>query len=250
MLYKYVTPKRLDIIKDLTIRFTQYDVLNDPFECRFVLNPIPEEREAAEADRNNAEWAEVEVWLALRIGQLGMLCLSQVFNNLPMWAHYAANHKGLVIGFEEQHDFFNNEAYYIEPAYGEKRILDLKGFGTLCKVDYLRERTAIDRGGKIPFDSFFQKHLDWGYEQEVRIFRNLKEGNRTPGTENYLFDLPPDLIRRVIIGAQASQNLEKRVLNAICRRTDLSHVQVDRARFHHRDFNIVCETLHTPEGDA
>lgn len=249
MLYKYVTPERIDIIQNLKIRFTPYNELNDPFECRFVLNPTPDEQEEAEADDYNAEWAQVEVWLSNRIGQLGMLCLSRTPDNLLMWSHYAANHKGLVIGFQEQHEFFNHETYYIEPTYRIKRVIKLPGFGTLCDVAYTQERTAIDFGGNIPFEFFFKKSLDWSYEQEVRIFRSLQEGEEIPGMGIYLFKLPPDLIRKVIIGAQASPKLEKQILDAI-HKNNIQHIRVEKARLHRRNFNIFFESVHHSEGDA
>lgn len=249
MLYKYVTPERIDIIQNLKIRFTRYDELNDPFECRFVVNPIPKEQEVAEADDYVAEWAQVEIWLRSRIGQLGLLCLSRTPDNLLMWSHYAAEHKGFVIGFDEQHDYFNREAYYVEPEFGVKRVIDLPGFGTLRDVAYGQERKVIDFGESVPFDFFFSKSLDWSYEQEVRTFRNMREGNRIPDTKIYLFDLPPNLIRRVIIGAQAAPGLEKQVLDAV-HKNEIRHIQVDRARLHRRDFKLFFKPLHDSEGDA
>lgn len=121
MLYKYVKPERIDILENLNIVFTPFDELNDPFECQFVLNPIPEEELEAQNDENLAEWAQVQVWLEHRIGQLGMLCLTHTDQSLPMWAHYADNHQGFVLGFEEDNSFFKSDAYYIEPTLRTKQ---------------------------------------------------------------------------------------------------------------------------------
>ncbi|MCV2884796.1 DUF2971 domain-containing protein [Aestuariibacter sp. AA17] len=37
---------------------------------------------------------------------IGILSLSKTNENLLMWSHYAQNHQGFVIGFNEEHDFF------------------------------------------------------------------------------------------------------------------------------------------------
>lgn len=38
--------------------------------------------------------------------RIGILCLSRSPLNLLMWAHYAGNHTGFAIGFNESHAFF------------------------------------------------------------------------------------------------------------------------------------------------
>ena len=249
MLYKYITAERVDVLQNLKVRFTPYNQLNDPYECRFVLNPIPRERRKAKADDYEAEWVEVERWLQTHVGQLGMLCLSRTSRNLLMWSHYAANHSGLVVAFDEQHDFFKHDVYFYQTPFWRKVIISLPGFGTLRDLTYSQERSVINLGEGVPFDSFFRKSLDWSYEQEVRIFRTLEEANEIHGSGSkavHLFNLPPELIRQVIIGAQAGSKMEQQILDAT-QKSGLLHVQIDKATLDPREFNITFKTLRKPK---
>lgn len=241
MLYKYVESDRIDIIENLKIRFTPYDKLNDPYECRFVLNPMESEIEQAKEDENNAEWAMVEVWIHSRIGQLGMLCLSRTPRNLLMWSHYAENHKGFVIGFDEKHQFFKKETYYIEPAYGVKQVLDLQGFGTLRDIVYSQERSTISFNENIPFDSFFRKSLDWSYEQEVRMFRTLQNADTIIDKKIHLFDIPPIAIRKIIIG---SQNDDYEKLTETVQQENLQHISIEKAYLHRKNFSLKFQEIY------
>jgi hypothetical protein len=38
LIYKYVVPERIDVIENVSIRFTQADALNDPFEIKPSFN--------------------------------------------------------------------------------------------------------------------------------------------------------------------------------------------------------------------
>jgi hypothetical protein len=128
-LYKYVAPERLDIIRNLRVRFTQPGAQNDPFELRPIVNRFrrPETARRALSSPFSQEWDrqllnqfglpgvnEIEKkfpgYLALRkeaalveadgqsdqaardeivqrLNTLGILSLSEVPNDLLMWAH-------------------------------------------------------------------------------------------------------------------------------------------------------------------
>jgi len=245
MLYKYMPPERTDVLERQLIRFTPYTALNDPFECRFTLNPIEREREAAIEDDYLAEWAQVEVWLEGRIGQLGMLSLSRTHRNILMWTHYAKEHRGYVLGFDETHPFFQATAYYIEPTYRVKEALDIQGFGSLRDVTYTQERPNINFGGNVPFDAFFTKSLDWNYEQEVRIFRHLSEAAETLGDESTgikLFRLPRGVAKRIILGAHCPADIERTVIE-LANSEFFAGAEIDRARLNKRDYSLEFETI-------
>src|SRR5215207_6202259 len=108
MIYKYLPPERVDVLEGLSMRLTPYHELNDPLECRFLVNPIEREQAAAEADDFLAEWAEVEVFLRGHFGQLGILCFSRSPEVMPMWTHYASCHTGLVVGLDSEHPWFQS----------------------------------------------------------------------------------------------------------------------------------------------
>ena len=245
MLYKYATSDRVDILQNMKVRFTPFDQLNDPFECWFLVEPMPSEKERATEDDYVAEWATVCVWLGNRIGQLGLLCLSRCCDNLLMWSHYASDHRGIVLGFDEYHDFFRQTASYIDPDYRTEEVIKLPGFGTLRDVRYASEVPRIEHGEQVPFHAFFTKGLDWEYEHEVRIFRSLRDAPTITGdrlTRIHLFDIPAEVIRQVILGARASRETEEKVISALAHE-DLRHVRLDRARLTRREFGLKFENV-------
>src|SRR5438477_617377 len=82
-LFKYIRPERIDVIQNLEIRFTQPDAFNE---------------------------------------NVGILSLSEIHNNEPMWAHYADDHKGLVLCFDEQHSFFNRRRSENDEFYFVRKV--------------------------------------------------------------------------------------------------------------------------------
>jgi hypothetical protein len=72
---------------------------------------------------------------------VGILCLSEMRDSLLMWGHYADNHRGLVIGFDSDHPFFN------------KKRNENDDFGYLRKVD---------SGGSAPMLSYQIRHPQSG----------------------------------------------------------------------------------------
>jgi hypothetical protein len=84
----------------------------------------------------------------------GVLCFSETRDEPLMWAHYAEEHRGLVIEFDTSHEGF----------------MDL---GQLCKVEYLAGRPVYDPAkGAMGF--WRQKEARWAYEGEWRIARELR----------------------------------------------------------------------------
>lgn len=106
-LYKYVpllddryvkheeeNKKKLDSLKDNKIWVSHYKSFNDPFE--FKMMTIDMER------LKDTGWTyeEVDNYLELFRNTTFTSCFSsEVDNNMPMWAHYANNHKGYCIKY-------------------------------------------------------------------------------------------------------------------------------------------------------
>ena len=168
-----------------------------------------------------------------------MLCLSHTCNNILMWAHYADEHRGFVVGLDEGHAFFQSTAYYYDPPWG-KQELNAPGFGTLRDVSYKKERPNIDRGDNIPLDSFFTKSTDWSYEKEVRIYKHLSEAEETIG-ETYsgvsLFGLPRRIIRKVMVGALASSELQSGI-QALLKHKNMTDVVLEAAELDRREYSL------------
>ena len=117
--------------------------------------------------------------------QIGVLCLSEVQDNLLMWAHYADSHRGVCLQFK-----------------GEQFL------GTAQPILYQRTRPTVNpivHSHEEMLDrSLLTKSEDWSYEREWRAF-HYKSGAG-------LYDIPAPSLAGVILGAQISAPNRESVL--------------------------------------
>ena len=246
ILYKYCGAMRTSLLNDLLIRFTPLHELNDPYEGRFVLEPMEQERDAAIRDNFRAEWAQVEVYIHRTLGVLGALCLSRTPNNEVMWTHYASEHQGFVIGFNEHPNTFKGRAFIWSDYLTEIDLTSIDGFSSFRDVVYRDEPYVIPFGGQVPFDALFAKTCKWSYEEEVRIFRSIYDADKVIENGNgriYLFKIPSPALAHVIVGANASEQV-KAAAFAIGERPETAQVVIEQARIDHRARRIVFDPVH------
>jgi hypothetical protein len=274
-LFKYICPERIDVIRNLEIRFTQPDALNDPFELQphfdsivaeaDILANLPEsppdlrpmvmqayemlpelkaipldfamravEEFMGTDDARQATAEGLRIFLkSMRDGaapirqaihrafneNVGILSLSEISDNDLMWAHYADRHTGLVLCFDEQHTFFNrrrtenDEFYFVRKVrYSDDPPV------SLATID--GDALLITKGRK------------WSYEREWRMLVPLKDATRSMtvvGDTVHLFAFPPDVLRGVILGANATLNTEASVRDLLTDVSELRHVRLTRA---------------------
>jgi hypothetical protein len=134
-----------------------------------------------------------------------VMCLSRTASSILMWAHYARNHTGFVLGLNVANPMF--------PARD----------GTLFDVVYRNERCAIEARWDVDNLNWRQiceetlrvKYTDWSYEQEVRTMYfnqgpgvfSVTEGNR----RQYYLPLDPVCISEIRIGWRASATLKEQL---------------------------------------
>ncbi len=99
----------------------------------------------------------------------GVLSLSEIPDNLLMWAHYAAGHTGFVLVLDGSHGFFEG-------------TVSLPGFDKPESVEYRLERPRMafeetSRETAIQ-EIFFVKGSDWKYEKEWRYLKNLNAADK------------------------------------------------------------------------
>src|SRR4051794_4581312 len=118
-LYKYVSPERIDILTNNTIRFTQPLAWNDPFELRpFYNNHTAKEpfvqiakftnilrhlqqtgkvlvEDIDEFEKERKRITKEDVYSFINDNIVG-LSLTEDKENLLMWSHYAKQHEGFV----------------------------------------------------------------------------------------------------------------------------------------------------------
>jgi hypothetical protein len=150
---------------------------------------------------------------------VGILSLSEIPDHELMWAHYADTHRGLVLCFDERHNFFNrrrsenDEFYFVRKVrYSDYPVV------SLATID--GDALLVTKGTK------------WSYEREWRMLAPLRDATRSlkvGGDTVHLFAFPPDALKGIILGANATPILEAAVRNLLNGRPELRHVHLSRA---------------------
>jgi Protein of unknown function (DUF2971) len=230
MLYKYFPVERSEILSNQLMRFTQPGDFNDPFELHpsfdlmskadiAALPPAPGHEgpggrmRVLTHEALGAMLAAVMPGLQKQLAQhanqagayvldnnrmaqstfdsrFGILCLSEVADSLLMWAHYAGNHRGFVIQFDETHPFFAHDEF-------EGQSLGL------TKVEYSSERPVLSFSSINSPHLYYRKSPEWCYEREWRLIKPLSRAVRVIEHDEFprhLFEVPRDAMRGVILG--------------------------------------------------
>jgi hypothetical protein len=144
-------------------------------------------------------------WLETRLNEMareisskvGVFCLSQRYDSLPMWAHYANNAAGLAVQFTGLEDVFPGD-----------------NTGVLWRpiaVRYERGRLSVTFETKSHYSLFFSKFPDWAYEKEVRVVLPLADcrAEMISNRQIFLYEVPHTCICRLILGWRISDGARR-----------------------------------------
>ena len=277
-LYKYLPPSRINVIRDCTIRFTQYGDFNDPFELNPNINKIAEESEITKlVDRDFVQLIEEEYsknpiisafiskesfiqlaegkkehvknatvgmerqLVSLLPGMLqtisnslfGALSLSEIRNHKLMWSHYANEHRGYVIGFNSEHQFFN------------QKKTDGDELRHPRKIDYREKPPVINLMNTSGAELFFVKSLEWEYESEWRMLMPLSNSSKVIERQPYpahLFDFPIESVTEVILGERMSEQ-DKEIIKSLMHNRNYNHIKLYQAELDNTSFEIVIKPV-------
>jgi len=121
--------------------------------------------------------------------EFGVACFSMYYMNLPLWANYANDHKGVCLQFDSD--------------------IDKDFFSVLGPVSYVEDLTKLEFSpiiedsdmGKI----FYRKAISWSYEKEVRLVKGFK------GKANY----NKRALRNVILGYNSDDAFRDKIVEAV-----------------------------------
>lgn len=151
--------------------------------------------------------------------QVGIFSLTERFDSLPLWAHYAAQAKGYVMRFEDLGREFPGDA--------------TGSLNTVAPVDYVKELVGMTHDPSTQNNLFFCKFEDWAYEREWRVVSPLSACRLSADGKIHLRSISPERITGVICG----WNVPLHEMRAMA--TDLSRInpniqiltaQLDRGR--------------------
>ena len=85
----YFTTERfgLEAIRDRRLKVARLDELNDPFEFLGL-------------KLNQNDRKKLSKWKNNLGNQIGLICMSEVWDHPLLWGHYANKHQGLCLGFD------------------------------------------------------------------------------------------------------------------------------------------------------
>jgi len=136
--------------------------------------------------------AQFESFVDKWMSNAGVFSLSEDHLNQPMWAHYALQGRGFVVGFDARHPFFLST--------------DGKAKNLLRKVLYTDDWT--ENFWRNPYYLFLVKSASWAYEREWRMLKDLDkcdERKEVNGMAVCLWNLPPEVIKVVYFGYTYSE---------------------------------------------
>lgn len=168
---------------------------------------------------------------------IGVHCLSEIDNNILMWSHYAEDHKGFCIGF-------NNLDKQIQEKPGVIKVKYLNDFEDLNNpellVDFymtmfrdnknlpqlewerkykeLAHKLSRHEESELARAVIGNKYIDWSYEREIRLILNQT------GSIKY----NPESIETITFGLRTSKSDKLTILN-ICNTEDKQHIRFREA---------------------
>ena len=153
-IYKYYSYKEdmkemFAPIKNLTLRYRHPTTFNDPYDCYI----------AAKID------GKIQ---SVRLNQMEsvFICsLTDSFNNMLMWTHYASNHEGFVVEYDVSELRKLNE-------------MQMEDFSYVCYSDEVLQRNLFSKNADNEVvNAIYHKASCWCYEKEIRsvVYRAKKQ---------------------------------------------------------------------------
>lgn len=224
ILYKFMSPTGFEkLLENKTLLFTNPKNFNDPFDCEishYTETNLTQEYHATVAHQS-------------LIYKIGILCLTRNKFNLLMWAHYAANHTGVVVGIDiPDSGLDTSDKTIVRSTDGSIIYTSIRPSSNGEPVAMSLDELTPEQIQKI----FLQKSIHWAYEEEVRIVRDNTLNTSEwipifPG--NRAVEIPDSCIREVYFGARFNFNnesltsslLEKRFPKATFSQCDLDRTE-------------------------
>jgi Protein of unknown function (DUF2971) len=218
-LYHFTATKyALDDLRNRHLKIAQFDDLNDPFELKSVNLCDPMNAQAFDGIPE----ISFEGYKEAMARRFGVLCFAENKTDVLQWSHYADRHRGICLGFGVSHSQ-----------------------GKFGKVDYVEERFPFPEKPDVDFSwkLLRTKFKCWEYENEWRVFLELKDGvwNESANRVLYFVDFGPELILQEVILGAANTTPTSDVLQAMHGYSETVRV----SRIH-----LSCDRFELLTGDA
>jgi hypothetical protein len=143
---------------------------------------------------------------------LKVLCFCEQWDGLPMWAHYADNHQGVCLGFQD-----------LPNALKVQYVLELPAYN------------VISSDGEKLVNALSCKAKDWEYEREWRIIIS------DPKSEVIERVYPHESLSKVILGSKISSDNKRAILSWCSARPH--RPKIYQAKPKSREFGLELEEI-------
>lgn len=149
--------------------------------------------------------------------EICILCLSAVNNHEVLWAKYADESFGIVLGFDTSHSFF---AGMQKVQYTDDRP----------KVSLPDATIGQEAAQRIAVDIISTKSCKWSYEEEYRLLRAEAQADSVAGNDRMkypicLYQYPVGSVVEVIAGSRANDET-LHAIREVVQQEKFSHVRV------------------------
>lgn len=194
------------VLRNMEIKVSRFDDLNDPFELYGVELSNPAHRRSFKAFKR---------WASQRFG---LLCFSCRWRNPLLWSHYGDRHRGVALEFQLDDDVV------AEVEYSTYRL----------RLDIKRKLASGGFSEEDAYQMAITKSKHWKYEEEVRVFVKLSDCRIEDGRHFEKLGGPIEVVG-VVLGPLCTLSLRE-IEQALPKGHEL---QVSRSRLAFKSFNVV-----------
>ena len=226
--------RRIDNVKNNLIWSSISSEFNDPFEFQYMY--LTEEDIVAMGLPKESKkiWDSIMETIQQHITTI---CFTQNPNNLPMWAHYANEHKGFCVEYE-----IIDNSNFLPVLYVKNRLKTQGLFVQLINILFDNNNESVNAVLKFIMLLSSFKDESWSSEREVRaIFMNSKEVMSTKGKICSCKEIGV-LPTKIFIGAKCSkENTE--LLTSIANEMNVSFEKCSLST--NNDFSVIAGSYGT-----
>ncbi|MGE4589048.1 MAG: DUF2971 domain-containing protein [Acidaminococcaceae bacterium] len=277
LLYKYLTPERIDIIENFMIRYTQPEALNDPLEGKIVFDAITSEYEMEQTFHEEflKELKNQYKQLPLNIRKMVTFknfvkrvnqekpnayeefktLIKSATPDIKTSIRCAFDRKIGVLSLTEKPNNMSMWAHYAvghkgfvlgfdsEHPYFHQKRSESDEFYYLRQVEYHEQKDRVPKKmTELSMeDIFLTKNIEWSYESEWRILAPLLYAdykNENVSPPVYLFKFPPEALKQIIIGENMNIENKEKILHTIRSKSELQHIELKQAKLNVEQFDL------------
>jgi len=168
----------------------------------------------------------------------GILSLTKTKDNLVMWAHYASDHSGFLIEFNDflwtpPDNLIRHSIRFEEVKYSRERPY----FDSL--VNQLQSENLLEN---FYYESLITKSIHWKYENEIRLINNLQNATEVLDGIFYLFSFDPKSISSIYLGQMMKPEVKDEIVS-ILTKEKYEHVKIYQSELHKAKYKLVFKRI-------